>query len=82
MGRAFSKEVTIHNMGRKAVTLTLTNEKNEEIKKAFSKGRKKASEGHTRHISRHWILGGASGAFLTFLPDPLPLMLQVGRSLR
>ena len=39
VGRAFSKVVTIHNMGRKAVTLTLVNEKIEEIKKALSKGK-------------------------------------------
>ena len=37
VGRPFTREVTVHNMGRRAVTLTLTNEKVEEVRKAFSK---------------------------------------------
>ena len=37
VGRPFTREVTVHNMGRRAVTLTLTNEKVEEVRKAVSK---------------------------------------------
>ena len=38
VGRPFSKEITVHNMGRKTVTLSLNNVKVEEVKKAFAKG--------------------------------------------
>ncbi len=43
-GRPFSKEVTIHNMGRRQMALTINNERIDEIKKMQPKGTGKKFE--------------------------------------
>ncbi len=44
VGRLFSREVTVHNMGRRTMTLAWTNEHAEEVKKKFAKLARTAGE--------------------------------------